>query len=162
MGAVYELTYDLPLNEAKSSILQPLFSASIVTASMSGYDESGAGGAGLRVDDQRWTTGSVAVGARWLGKVGEHALGKAADAELRLNVAQDMGDNQGAADVALLANPGYTQRVRGAKMGSTALQLGAGISVPVAEQTHVYTNANADLRSGAHQWTVNLGVRATF
>ncbi len=46
---MYELAYDIALNEDKSVILQPLFNASIVTTRMDGYSESGsAGNAGLR------------------------------------------------------------------------------------------------------------------
>ena len=51
-GAMYELAYDIALNEDRSVILQPLFNASIVTTRMDGYRESGsAGNAGLKVED---------------------------------------------------------------------------------------------------------------
>ncbi|WP_240043124.1 MULTISPECIES: autotransporter domain-containing protein, partial [unclassified Akkermansia] len=62
MGAMYELTYDIYLNENRSSILQPLFNASVVTTRMDGYRETGAGNAGLSVDKQEWTTGTLALG----------------------------------------------------------------------------------------------------
>lgn len=63
-GAMYELAYDIALNEDRSVILQPLFNASIVTTRMDGYRESGsAGNAGLKVEDQELTTAAVAVGA---------------------------------------------------------------------------------------------------
>ncbi|MCB5520482.1 autotransporter outer membrane beta-barrel domain-containing protein, partial [Erysipelatoclostridium ramosum] len=42
-GAMYELTYDVYLNENRSSVLQPLFNASVVTTRMDGYEETGAG-----------------------------------------------------------------------------------------------------------------------
>ncbi|MFA4019313.1 autotransporter outer membrane beta-barrel domain-containing protein, partial [Akkermansia muciniphila] len=48
-GAMYELTYDVYLNENRSSVLQPLFNASVVTTRMDGYEETGAGNAGLNV-----------------------------------------------------------------------------------------------------------------
>lgn len=57
-GAMYELAYDIALNERKSVFLQPLFNASIVTTRMDGYSESGsAGNAGLRVEDQELSHG---------------------------------------------------------------------------------------------------------
>lgn len=161
-GAVYELTYDVALAEDKSSILQPLVNLSIVSASMGGYSEEGAGGAGLRVDDQKWTTSSIAAGVRWLGRVGSGVFGSEAQAELRLSVAQDMGDTQGSAQVGLLANPGYRQEVKGAEIGSTAVQLGGGLAVPVGAGTQVYVNANAELRSGATSWGAAAGVRLSF
>ena len=59
---MYELTYDIYLNEDRSSILQPLFNASVVTTRMDGYRETGAGNAGLSVDKQEWTTGTLCPG----------------------------------------------------------------------------------------------------
>ena len=40
----------------RSSILQPLANASVVTTRMDGYTETGAGNAGLNVGKQEWTT----------------------------------------------------------------------------------------------------------
>ena len=57
---MYELTYDVYLNENRSSVLQPLFNASVVTTRMDGYEETGAGNAGLNVGRQDWTTGTLA------------------------------------------------------------------------------------------------------
>ncbi|WP_418686964.1 autotransporter-associated beta strand repeat-containing protein, partial [Akkermansia sp.] len=90
-GAMYELTYDVYLNEDKSSILQPLANASVVTTHMDGYTETGAGNAGLNVGKQEWTTGTVALGGRWMGLVGSNIFGREALAEFRVNAAQDMG-----------------------------------------------------------------------
>ena len=66
-------------------------------------------------------------------------------AELRVNAAQDLGDDRGETVVGFLANPGYTQQVRGAKVGRTALQIGAGLSVPVGTQGTIFVNGNADI-----------------
>ncbi len=43
---MYELTCDVYLDENRSSVLQPLFNASVVTTRMDGYEETGAGNAG--------------------------------------------------------------------------------------------------------------------
>ena len=63
-GAMYELTCDVYLDENRSSVLQPLFNASVVTTRMDGYEETGAGNAGLNVGRQDWTTGTLALGGR--------------------------------------------------------------------------------------------------
>ena len=34
---------------------------------MDGYEETGAGNAGLNVGRQDWTTGTLALGGRWMG-----------------------------------------------------------------------------------------------
>ena len=161
-GAMYELTYDVYLNEDKSSILQPLANASVVTTRMDGYTETGAGNAGLNVGKQEWTTGTVALGGRWMGLIGSNIFGREALAEFRVNAAQDMGDRRGETNVALLGNPGFTQRVRGAKVGMTALQIGAGLSVPVGTQGTVFINGNADFRDGANSVNGSVGYRYDF
>ena len=161
-GAMYELTYDVYLNEDRSSILQPLANASVVTTRMDGYTETGAGNAGLNVGKQEWTTGTVALGGRWMGLIGSNIFGREALAEFRVNAAQDMGDRRGETNVALLGNPGFTQRVRGAKVGMTALQIGAGLSVPVGTQGTVFINGNADIRDGSSSVNGSVGYRYDF
>ncbi|MFR1528397.1 autotransporter-associated beta strand repeat-containing protein [Akkermansia sp.] len=162
LGAMYELTYDIYLNENRSSILQPLFNASVVTTRMDGYRETGAGNAGLSVDKQEWTTGTLALGGRWMGLVGSNIFGREALAELRVNAAQDLGDRRGEANVGLLGNPGLLQRVRGAKVGRTAVQIGAGLSVPVGTQGTVFVDGNADIRNGASSVNGSIGYRYDF
>ena len=162
LGAMYELTYDIYLNEDRSSILQPLFNASVVTTRMDGYRETGAGNAGLSVDKQEWTTGTLALGGRWMGLVGSNLFGREALAELRVNAAQDLGDRRGEANVGLLGNPGLLQRVRGAKVGRTAVQIGAGLSVPVGTRGTVFVDGNADIRNGASSLNGSIGYRYDF
>ena len=161
-GAMYELTYDVYLNEDRSSILQPLVNASVVTTRMDGYTETGAGNMGLNVAKQELTTGTVALGGRWMGLIGSNIFGREALAEFRVNAAQDMGDRRGEANVALLGNPGFTQRVRGAKVGMTALQIGAGLSVPVGTQGTIFVDGNADFRDGANSVNGSIGYRYDF
>lgn len=162
-GAMYELAYDIPLNEDKSVVLQPLFNASIVTTRMDGYSESGsAGNAGLRVEEQKLTTAAVAVGARLSGLVGSNIFGREALGEVRVNVSQDMGDRRGQANVGFLADPGYTRPVYGAKVGSTAFQVGVGLSVPVGYQGVIFMEGNADIRSGSSSLNGSIGYRYNF
>ena len=161
-GAMYELTCDIYLNENRSSVLQPLFNASVVTTRMDGYEETGAGNAGLNVGRQDWTTGTLALGGRWMGLVGSNIFGRESLAEIRVNAAQDLGDRRGETNVSLLGNPGFAQSVRGAKVGTTALQLGAGLSVPVGTKGTIYVNGNADIRDGSSALNGSIGYRYDF
>jgi autotransporter-associated beta strand protein len=161
-GIMYEATYDVALNENKSAIFQPLFNASIVQTRMKGYSETGAGNAGLKVGKQDWTTGTLAIGGRWLGLVGTNVFGREALAELRANIAQDLGDDQGETDVAFTGNPKFSQTVYGAKVGKTAFQFGVGLSLPVGEQGTLFCNGNGEIRSGAHAISGALGYRYSF
>jgi len=54
------------------------------------------------------------------------------------------------------------QSVRGAKVGTTALQIGAGLSVPVGTQGTVFINGNADFRDGANSVNGSIGYRYDF
>ncbi len=163
-GILYEATYDIPLNEEKTRVIQPLFGASIMKTSMGGYDETGQNGqgVGLNVGDQSWVTATLAAGARWISAVGGSAFNREAQMELRANIAQDFGDDQGEADVRLQANPKFTRRVRAAKIGQTALQLGASLRVPVSDQALLYFNAGSDIRSGMTAWNLGVGARYDF
>lgn len=162
-GAMYELAYDIALNEDKSVILQPLFNASIVTTRMDGYSESGsAGNAGLRVEEQKLTTAAVAVGARLSGLLGSNLFGREALGEVRANVSQDMGDRRGQANVGFLADPSYTRPVYGAKVGATAFQVGVGLSIPVGKQSVIFADGNADIRSGSSSINGSIGYRYNF
>ena len=162
LGAMYELTCDIYLDENRGSVLQPLFNASVVTTRMDGYEETGAGNAGLNVGRQDWTTGTLALGGRWMGLVGSNIFGRESLAEIRVNAAQDLGDRRGETNVSLLGNPGFAQSVRGAKTGTTALQLGAGLSVPVGTKGTIYVNGNADIRDGSSSVNGSVGYRYDF
>ena len=56
-GAFYEGTYDLYLDENKTSAFQPLVNASVYKSRMDGFTESG--GLGMSVDDMDSTYGTV-------------------------------------------------------------------------------------------------------
>ena len=162
IGAMYELTYDYVLNEDASSILQPLLNVSFSHTSMDGFDETGADLAGLRAGKQDMSVATIALGGRWLCSMGQNLFGRSANSELRINVAQDLGDDRSKVDVGFLGNANYTQRVQGAKIGKTALQLGAGFQLPVGERSSFFVDANADFRSGASSASGSVGYRYNF
>jgi outer membrane autotransporter protein len=162
IGALYELTYDVKLNDKGTSLLQPLFDASIVHTSLDGYTETGAGDAGLKVGKQDWTTASLAVGARWSGSFGTKTVGRTLFGELRTAVSQDFGDKQGKTAVALSGAPDFSQNVYGAKQGATAWQVSGGISTNVGQNGTVYANAGAEVRNDASSVKGNVGYRLAF
>jgi outer membrane autotransporter protein len=162
IGALYELTYDVKLNDKGTSLLQPLFDASIVHTSLDGYTESGAGNAGLKVGKQDWTTASLAVGARWSGSFGTKTVGRTLFGELRTAVSQDFGDKQGKTAVSLNGAPDFSQNVYGAKQGTTAWQIGGGISTNVGQNGKIYANAGAELRNDANSVHGSFGYRLAF
>lgn len=162
VGLLYEVTYDIALNEEGTSVLQPLVNASITRTSLKGYREDGEEMLGLDVETQEWTTASVGVGARYITEVGESALSRNAQMELRVGVTQDVGDTQGEVGVALQANPNVRKKVKAAEVGSTAVQVGAGLSMPIDEQNRVYVNAGAELRAHMNSWNASMGYKVSF
>ncbi len=164
-GAMYELTYDTYLNRERTAVLQPLLNLSIVSTTMDAYSENDggtAGNAGLNVGKQDMTVGTVALGVRLAGQLSENALGRASFGEFRVNVAQDMGDDRSSASVGFIGAPGMTQRIRGAKEGMMAIQIGAGLTVPVGEQSGIFFDVNADFRSHASSVNGSVGYRYDF
>ena len=129
---------------------------------LGGYTESGADGAGLIVGRQKQSATTLALGARWLGQLGERIFGRAAQTELRVNAAEDLGDTRGEADVALRANAANVRRVQGTKIGRTALQAAAGISLPTGDHTQLYLHTVGELREQANNWNVTVGFRKSF
>ena len=56
----------------------------------------------------------------------------------------------------------YKRQVYGAKVGSTAFQIGAGLSVPVGTQGVIFVDGNADIRSGSSSINGSSGYRYNF
>jgi uncharacterized protein with beta-barrel porin domain len=162
LGALYELTYDVALNDKGTSLLQPLFDASIVSTTMKEYDETGAGNANLHVADQEWTTATLALGARWSGSFGVATVGRTINGELRTALAQDFGDKQGKTAVSFAGLSNAAQNVYGAKVGATAWQISGGLSTNVSQNGTVYANAGAEIRNGANSVNGTVGFRYAF
>ncbi len=164
LGAMWELTYDFhPVKDNKSNILQPLFNVALTRTSMDGFSEKNAGNVGLTTEKQTRDTVTLGLGLRWLAAINSaKALNRTVSTEVHANVAQDMGDRRSVANVALLADPSYTQNVYGSKAGSTAFQFGAGVNVPMTPNSQIYVNAGGELREHANAWNAALGVRMGF
>ncbi len=164
LGAMWELTYDFhPVKDNKSNILQPLFNVAVMHTSMDGFSEKNAGNVGLAAEKQTRDTVTLGLGLRWLAAINSaKAVNRTVSTEVHANVAQDLGDRRSVANVALLADPNFTQSVYGSKTGSTAFQFGAGVNVPVTPNSQIYVNAGGELREHANAWNAALGVRMGF
>ena len=162
LGAFYEVTRDISLNEDGTALLQPLFTASMAYVDSDDFSESGAGNGGLNVSDLEYMTGSVGLGVRMLGLLGDNLFGREALGEFRVQVVQDFGDDCGEARVGFQAAPGLTQQVRGAEAGRTGLQVGAGLTIPAGDNTSIFLDANADVRSGMTSANGSVGLRYNF
>lgn len=161
-GAFYEGTYDFALNENRTTVFQPLFNASLYHAQMDGYTETGMGDASMRVSDLKATYGSLGLGGRLMGIVGTNIFGRGALGEVRAQVVQDYGDRTNTATLCPIGAPSAGMSVLGAKVGRTGVQIGAGLTVPVGQNSSIYTDVDADFRSHATVLSGNLGFRYNF
>lgn len=159
-GAFYEGTYDLYLNENKTSVFQPLANASLYRSRMDGFTESG--GLGMSVDDMESTYGTVGLGGRLRGELSSNLAGRACMGELRAQVVQNLGDRKAAAALTPVGAPGAGFRVNGSREGATGLQVGTGLTIPVGYTSSVFADVNADFRSRASSVNGSIGYRMTF
>ena len=161
-GAMYEATYDIALNEENNAIFQPLVNVSVMRNEVDDYNETGAGNAGLRVSGLEGTSATVSVGGRLMGIIGGNVFGRESLGELRVQVAQDLGDTRSEGNVGFLSNPGFSQQVKGSKAGTTGLQFGAGLSLPSGENGTIFVDATADIRSRMTSASGSIGYRYNF
>ncbi len=161
-GAMYEATFDIALNKENSIIAQPLINVSIMRSQVNDYDESGAGNAGLHISDLEGTTATVSLGGRLMGLGGSNIFGRESLGELRLQVAQDLGDTQNEGSVGFLAAPSFSRTVKGSKAGTTAIQCGAGLNIPSGDQGSIFLEANLDFRSRMTSVNGSVGYRYNF
>ena len=161
-GAMYEATYDIALNEENNAIFQPLVNVSVMRNEVDDYNETGAGNAGLRVSGLEGTSATVSVGGRLMGIIGGNVFGRESLGELRVQVAQDLGDTRSEGNVGFLSNPGFSRQVKGSKAGTTGLQFGAGLSLPSGENGTIFVDATADIRSRMTSASGSIGYRYNF
>ncbi len=163
-GAMYELSYDIPLEVESRTLpmLQPLLNVSWTSASVDAYSETGLGDAGLHVGKQDVSFATIGLGARYLADVGHNIFNRKGIFEARAMLLQDMGDRRGDADLAMRAAPAPAGRVRGAEPGSTRIEMGAGLTIPVGTNSDVFLNANAEFCSGATGVNGAVGYRYQF
>ncbi len=162
VGLLYELGYDVTLNESNTQKLRPYFTVAAMYSSLSGWSEDVDGGLGLNVEDQDSTMARVGAGVRWMADLDTKATGGATRLVLGVGVAQDIGDKRAEADVAFREAPETRSTIRGVEPGSTSLQLDASFCVPVGRAKLIYLNGHGDVRDGASSWSVGAGFRCVF
>lgn len=161
VGALYEANYDVALGEEGATLLQPLFQAAITHTTLRAYSETQGGNASLHYGSQEMTTGTFALGARLTTPIGENAFNRPGTLSFRANVAQDIGDKYSSANVGFIGRVA-SGTVRSAETGSTALQIGMGLGVPVCAEGTLFFDAHADFRSRQNSVHGGIGYAWSF
>ncbi len=163
LTAYYELGYTVALNEECTHVLQPLVSVMLTSAHMGTFSESGTiGNAGLCADSDTFFYGTLGIGARYQVVLAEDVNERLSFLELRAKLVQDIGDETDEVQVGFVGAPGSGFTVRGADVGRTGVQIGAGLSVPTSLHSTLFVDADADFRSGATSISGSVGVRVQF
>ena len=158
----YELGYLMPLDEEVRQLIQPIFNVSLTSAKTDSFTETGSiGTAGLKYDSQNLFYGSVGVGARYQAVLSRSVYERNTMLELRGQVNQHFGDSTDEATVSFIGG-GSPYTVHGAKSGDFGVQLGAGLSIPVYNQTTLFGDVDGEFRSKQTDFRANIGVRYEF
>ena len=160
-SAYYELGYTLGLNEDFTHVIQPMVSASITSAKVDGYKESGTiGNAALDYDGGSYVYGSVGIGLRYQGVLFESVFERNGVLELRGQITQDFGDTTDEATVSMAG--GKPNSVYGTDTSGTGFNLGAGLSIPVQMQTTIFADADMTIRTDYTGFRATVGFRYDF
>lgn len=161
LGLLYELAYNVRLNESATALLQPLVNVSYVHASVDGYTERGSDAA-LRVDRQGLESLSMSLGARVQALGGEAVMNRSALFEGRVLAKFNAGDRRNTVGVGL-ANGVGRAAVESAQVGVFGVELGAGVSVPLGEGCgSVFADVSAEFYREYSSVDASVGYRLRF
>ena len=161
-GLMYEVGRVFALNEDGSACLQPVFNVTWKHTTLDSYTEDG-GDHALTVDEQTVDTVTLGLGARLQAVVGESMYNRTSIFEARVLAKADVGDRNGSADVALAALENDKQKVESAEMGAFGLEAGAGLSIPLGEESgSIFMDASVELRSDYTNVNGTVGYRLNF
>lgn len=162
LSAYYELGYTVGLNYEFTHILQPMVSLSLTSAKVDGYSESGTlGNAALDYDGDSYVYGTLGIGARYQGVIFQNVHDRNAVVEARALITKDFGDTTDEAQVAF-AGTHKNFKVQGADTSGMGFELGAGISLPVEQNTTLFADADMTVRPDYTGFRANIGLRYDF
>lgn len=161
-GFLYELAYQIPVNEQQDIILQPLVNVAFSHSSLEGYSETGSD-AGLRFGDSDVTAVTFGLGGRFVGSAGENLYNRKSRVEGRALLKLRAGDRDAAVSSSLLALPAAGAHVRSAELGVVGVELGAGISVPIGSDSgSLFFDASFEIYSDYSEVNGVIGYQIDF
>ena len=160
IGLMYELGYTFALNEDATTCIQPLFNVSWRHTSIGGYNESGSQTA-LTVGDMEANVTTFALGARLQSAYGSKPCNRSSLFEARALAKLACGDKDVAGKVNLSGLPTHT--VKSAEMGNFGVEIGAGITIPMARDNDaLFFDLSAEFWSGFANVNGVVGYRVNF
>ncbi len=161
-GFMYEIGYDLPVDENAMFTLQPVANVAWRYADVSSFSERGSDAA-LRVGSQDYNVVTFGAGLRARAEVGERWFNRRAMMEARALVKVDAGDRHGDAAVAMLNGGAAYPKVRSAKLEAVGVELGVGFNIPLGQNAgSIFIDGNAELRNEYSNLNGAVGYRFEF
>lgn len=156
-GLMYELSYDYALSD--TSNISPVINITYRHTKVDSYGETG-NDASLSVGDQNLITATLGLGARYEALVGKQLLNRDCNFAARALAKYDFGDTQTETNVGFIGHAARAD-IESAEIGAFALELGAGISVPVGIGS-VFLDGAAELRNDYTSLNTTIGYSIHF
>ncbi|MCQ2366142.1 MAG: hypothetical protein MJ056_03120 [Akkermansia sp.] len=161
-GVMYEVGYAAALNEDASTCLQPVLNLSYRHSSLDGGREKSRSDAALKLGDAEANVFTVALGARLQSTVGTSVYNRATLFEGRVLCKVDSGDRDVAAGNGF-TGIGHSRDAKSAEMGLFGVEVGAGITIPVAERGGaLFLDVTGEFRAKYTEINGTVGYRFNF
>lgn len=162
IGFLYEVAYQIPLNETADIILQPLANVAFCHTTLEGYSESGSD-AGLHFGSSDVSAVTFGLGGRFVGSAGENLYNRRSRVEGRALLKLRAGDRDAAISSSLLALPTAGAHVRSAESDIIGVELGAGIVIPIGvDSGALFLDASFEIASDYSEMNGVIGYQLDF
>lgn len=161
--AMLQAGYEFSLSKDDQTLLEPFALIAAGYSSIDGFTESGAGNAGLIVDSQSQGLCTIGAGLRVVHNffTNTNELNKGRF-EARAMVLQDVTDTDVNVDASFIGASDYRFSQKGMNSGKTAFVIGAGVVVPIADQTSIFADVDGEFRSSETGVRANVGIKFSF
>ena len=155
-----EVTYDWKINE--KTTIQPFAAVDLNWNRINSFTDGDIGSANMHVDRQTAFMAEFTLGGRYIRDFA--CVTDAPDATwyFQLGVAVAAGQLDSDMHCYFVGAPDYPFTIQGEERDRVGLDLGAGITIPVAQHWSVYGNAEVIFRGDSHHLNAQLGVQYAF
>ena len=155
-----EVTYDWKINE--KTTIQPFAAVDLNWNRINSFTDGDIGGANMHVDRQTAFMAEFTLGGRYIRDFA--CVTDAPDATwyFQLGVAVAAGQLDSDMHCYFVGAPDYPFTIQAEERDRVGLDLGTGITIPVAQDWSVYGNAEVIFRGDSHHLNAQIGVQYAF
>lgn len=155
-----EVTYDWKINE--KTTIQPFAAVDLNWNRINSFTDGDIGGANMHVDRQTAFMAEFTLGGRYIRDFA--CVTDAPDATwyFQLGVAVAVGQLDSDMHCYFVGAPDYPFTIQAEERDRVGLDLGTGITIPVAQHWSVYGNAEVIFRGDSHHLNAQIGVQYAF